>query len=85
MQLGIEGIGQQKYTLSMWKAEHNIFTHHSPHMPDKETNWSCWDEYECPSDFISNYSDSAMGYGETEKDCILNFCQDNEIKPPFWW
>lgn len=85
MQLEIEGIGQQKVTLSMWKKENNIFTHNSPHMPDKKTNWSCWDEYECPGDFISSYSDSAMGYGETEKEAILKFCYDNEINPPFWW
>ena len=82
-QLGIIGIGQKKYTLAMWKEENKIFTHHAPHMP--EPCWSCWDQIEDPGDFISNHGDHNMGFGETERQSIMDFCRKQEIKPPFWW
>ena len=85
MQLEIDGIGQQKYTLAMWKVDHKIFTFHAPHMQGRCPTWSCWDEIKCPIEFIGKYGDHNQGFGNTEKEAILDFCEKQNIKPPFWW
>lgn len=82
MQLEIEGIGQQKATLSDWKRDNKIYTWHSPGC---DHEWSCWDEIESPHDFGHTYSFDAMGFGNTEKEAILDYCQKEGIAPPFWW
>jgi len=81
-QLGIEGIGQQKATLSDWKKQNGIFTHKSDIC---EKQWTAWNEIESPCDFLSEYGGEAFGFGATEKAAILDFCEKENIKPPFWW
>ncbi len=81
-QLGIEGIGQQLATLADWKKQNNIFTHKGI-IEDKP--WSAWSELESPFDFLHEYGDSAFGFGKTEKVAILNYCEQENINPPFWW
>lgn len=83
-QLELEGIGQQKYTLAMWKKENKIYTHLADHMED-DRRWSCWDEFESPLDFGEKYSYDAMAVAGTEKKAIEKFCDENDIKLPFWW
>lgn len=84
-QLELEGIGQQKATLADWKAGNNIYTFYSENMAGEECPWSCWDEIESPIDFMEQYGCDSIGVGETEKEAIIEFCMDNEIKLPFWW
>lgn len=82
-QLEIAGIGQQKITLAMWKNENQIFTHNAG--SEEEFPWTCWDEIESALEFGETYSFEAMGFGKTEKEAILNFCEEEKIDPPFWW
>ena len=82
-QIEIEGIGQQLATLEGWKNQNQIFTHKS-HIDD-DKKWNAWGETESPFDFLHKYGDSAFGFGETEKEAILNYCEQENIKPPFWW
>ena len=84
MQLEIDGIGQQRATLSEWKSQNNIFTYHAK-FADDHTKWTCWDKIEDPSEFLGKYGDHCFGFGLTEKAAILNFCQKHRVKPPFWW
>ena len=85
-QLEINGIGQQKATLTDWKKENNIYTHKlNDETLDHDVQWSCWDEFKCVEEFASDYGYDAIALGKTEKQAILKFCHDNEIKPPFWW
>ena len=84
-QIGLPGIGQKKMTLSMWKKENNIYTLHLIDHEEVWNSWACWDEIENPLDFMEKYNNMAPGYGKTEKDAILDFCNKEEIKPPFWW
>ena len=83
-QLELEGIGQQKFTLSMWKKQNGIFTHKSP-LYDQSHPWTCWDEMESPVDFLDKYGMDSFGYGNTEKEAIEDFCDDNDIELPFFW
>lgn len=82
-QLGLVGIGQKKCTLGMWKKENEIFTHHAAHMDSPK--WTCWDELEDPEDFLSNFGPDYMGYGDSEKEAILDFCEKCKVEIPFWW
>lgn len=82
-QLEIEGIGQQLATLEDWKKERKVFTHKSDAVD--ETPWSAWDEIESAHDFGHKYGFDSMGFGKTEKEAILNYCYQENIKPPFWW
>lgn len=85
-QLEIDGIGQQLATLEDWKAQNKIFTHRSEyHEVFNGPVWSCWDEIEDPFEFDEKYSFNAMGYGDTEKEAIIDFCINEEIALPFWW
>jgi len=86
-QLGIPGIGQKKVTLSMWKKENEIFTHHAKHLDGQEGEnpWTCWEGCESPFDVVEGYGITAFGFGLTEKEAILDYCKANEKKPPFWW
>jgi len=79
-QLEINGIGQQCMTLDQWKKDNNIFTHKT-----NDDRWSCWDEYESVEEFSSKYSYAFVALGKSEKEAILNFCNANDIAPPFWW
>lgn len=86
MQLEIEGIGQQKATLADWKRENDVYTHYSEYMECEDgPAWSCWDQIESPIEFGEKYSFDAIGVGSTEKEAIIKFCSENEIKLPFWW
>lgn len=80
-QIEINGIGQQKYTLSDWKRDNKIFTHHSYAFDE----WLCWDEYENHEDFIAHYSEEPICSGKSEKAAIQAFCEQENIKQPFWW
>jgi len=82
MQLEIEGIGQQKATLSDWKKENKIYTYESNGI---EKPWSAWGEVEAPWDFGHEYGFDKMGLGNTEKEAIWSFCDKWGIQPPFWW
>jgi hypothetical protein len=84
VQLEIEGIGQQKASLSDWKVENNIYTHHAPHMEGNK-RWTCWAEIECPAEFLGQHGDHNMGFGETQKAAIQDFCKLHNVAPPFWW
>tara|TARA_Y100001936_G_scaffold248197_1_gene295543 strand:+ start:452 stop:715 length:264 start_codon:yes stop_codon:yes gene_type:complete len=85
MQLEIDGIGQQKMTLSKWKATNDIHTHNSPHMDEPRLYWTCWGEIKDPAEFLGKYGDHAFGFGGSEKTAILDFCKKHDIEPPFWW
>jgi len=82
-QLSIEGIGQQKATLGDWKKVNKIYTWNSPGCGDHP--WTCWDEMESPGDFGDKYGFDAMGFGATEKEAIIEYCEKEEIELPFWW
>lgn len=84
-QLEIEGIGQQKATLSQWKIDNSVFTHHSPHLEGNGFTWSCWGESSDPEQFLSKYGDNSFGFGNSEKSAILSFCNKHNIEIPFWW
>ena len=84
-QLEIGGIGYQKVSLSDWKKENDIRTHHAPHMKGECPTWSCWDEFESPEDFLSKHGDIWMGFGDSEKEAIMDFCLKCKIELPFWW
>ena len=82
-QLTIDGIGQQLTTLAQWKKENNIFTHKND--CDDALPWSAWDEIESPFEFADKYSFDAIVRGNSEKQAILKYCEQEQIKPPFWW
>lgn len=84
-QLELDGIGQQLAKLSDWKKENNIFTHNSMVNDPEYKNWSCWDEIEGALDFMDKYGYDAIALAHTEKEAIIKFCTDNDIKLPFWW
>lgn len=80
-QIEINGIGQQKYTLSDWKRDNKIFTHQSWAYDE----WLCWNEYENPEEFIAHYSEEPICAAKSEKAAIQAFCEKQNIKQPFWW
>ncbi len=84
IQLEIPGIGQQLATLDDWKAENDIFTHNSG-FSDDGLPWSAWSGIESPHDFGHEHSFDSMGYGNTEKDAIVQYCLKEKIRLPFWW
>ena len=84
-QLELEGIGQQLASLSQWKKDNGIYTHHHYCPDEDEMEWSCWDEFESPLEFIERYPMDAMGYGKSQKSAIIDFCQKEQIDLPFWW
>lgn len=82
-QLTIDGIGQQKATLSDWKNQKGVYTHKSDYsMPEP---WSAWAHSANPLDLLEKYGDGCFGFGNTEKAAILNLCLIENIEPPFWW
>jgi len=85
-QLELPGIGQQKITLTQWKKQNQIFTHHSPHLVEHSNwTWTCWNELENPEEFLSRYGDKAMSFASNEKDAVLCQCAKIGIDKPFWW
>ncbi len=84
-QIGLPGIGQQKITLSMWKSENKIFTHCEAEQNADCDRYTCWDEIKDPVEFGHEHGFDCMGFGNTEKEAILDYCKKEQIKPPFWW
>lgn len=85
MQLEIEGIGQQLATLADWKKDHAVFTHKSWASHHGEKPWNAWAGNPRPLDHLETNGEGAFGFGETEKEAILNLCEKENIEPPFWW
>ncbi len=85
MQLEIAGIGQQIATVSDWKKENDVYTHKSWGLPAGDNPWNAWCGNPDAGDHLNNKGEDAFGFGETEKEAILNLCSKEEIKPPFWW
>lgn len=81
-QLEIEGIGQQLFDIDIWKKNNGIFTFKSGGMPKF---WSAWNEIEDPVEFLNNYGGDAFGYGDSEKEAIIEFCEIEKIEIPFHW
>ena len=83
MQLEIDGIGQHKMTLCVWKQQNVVYTHRSDKgVPEP---WSAWAHTSSPLDRLEEEGTDAFGYGTTEKEAILNLCAIENIPPPCWW
>ena len=79
-QIEIEGVGQQLATLATWKKENLIFTRLG-----NFGEWTCWDEIECPIEFLNRYGGEAIACAATEKEAIRKFCHEEGVELPFWW
>lgn len=53
------------------KKQQDLYTHKAD--DDVELPWSCWDEFEDPAEYLGNYGDHAMGFGNTEKQAVEKF------------
>lgn len=84
-QLSIDGIGQQKATIANWKKENRVYTHFSAMTSSGGLPWSSWTENPDPIDELSRYGDSAFGFGNSEKEAIIDVCKKQKIKLPFWY
>lgn len=84
-QIEIPGIGRQKMTLSMWKSENKIYTHHEAEQNKDCDRYTCWDEIEDPVEFGHTHGFDCMGFGDTEKKAIIDYCTKHELNLPFWW
>jgi hypothetical protein len=58
-----------------WKQQNNIHTYYSPHLSKEEQKWSCWQGTENPPD-----DPDILGYGNTEKEAIIDFCKKENIQ-----
>jgi len=92
-QLEIPGIGQHLADLDWWKSENVIFTKdlgETSSMFGPIFRWECWRIHKSKVIYLcqtpaGTKDDSVIGYGDTERESILDFCGKLNIDEPFWW
>lgn len=86
-QLTIPGIGQQLADLDWWKKETGVYTQEIKGIAWNTEGfvWGAWSGFESPVIFICQNQPDDMGYGDTEREAILAYCEKANIDKPFWW
>ena len=82
--------GVELANLELWKLANGVHTGEIKGLAWNKENhsWAAWTDYESPVIFMCQNDHEEMGYGETEKAAILDYCNgwhEKEINKPDWW
>ena len=80
-------------SLIFWKEQHRIYTNHNPDGGSKfgpVAQYECWCQFESKVIFLcqtpaGTKDDEVLGYGDTEREAIKDFCKKHDFEAPPWW